>query len=189
MPPAAGHGQLVEHTYERRGAVCYLAAWDVRRGRAFGRAEPGGIEPFDRLVRQVMTKEPYASAPRVFWIVDNGSSHRGQRSVERLEGRWANLRLVHLPVHALNPILRGWTSYHRHAVSKRCFNYLDHYLWWRVVRWLRKKHPRLTWGQVKRRYWGRNWTSPDGTRLYWPGRVPVTRYRYRGHRIPTPWAT
>ena len=92
-------------------------------------------------------------------------------------------------VHALNPILRGWTSYHRHAVAKRCFNYLDHYLWWRVVRWLRKKHPRLTWGQVKRRYWGRNWTSPDGTRLYWPGRVPVTRYRYRGHRIPTPWAT
>jgi RNA-directed DNA polymerase len=92
-------------------------------------------------------------------------------------------------VHALNPILRGWTSYHRHAVAKRCFSYLDHYLWWRIVLWLRKKHPRLTWGQVKRRYWGRNWTSPDGTRLYWPGRVPVTRYRYRGHRIPTPWAT
>jgi RNA-directed DNA polymerase len=92
-------------------------------------------------------------------------------------------------VHALNPILRGWTSYHRHAVAKRCFNYLDHYLWWRIVLWLRKKHPRLTWGQVKRRYWGRDWTSPDGTRLHWPGRVPVTRYRYRGHRIPTPWAT
>jgi len=74
-------------------------------------------------------------------------------------------------------------------VAKRCFSYLDHYLWWRVMLWLRKKHPRLTWKQIKRRYWGRNWTSPDGTRLYWPGRVPVTRYRYRGHRIPTPWAT
>ena len=54
--------------------------------------------------------------------------------------------------------------------------------------WLRKKHPRLTWKQIRRRYWGRHWTSPDGTRLYWPGQVPVTRYRYRGHRIPTPWA-
>jgi hypothetical protein len=60
----------------------------------------GGIESFDRLVWQVMTKEPYASARRVFWIVDNGSSHRGQRSIERLEGRWPNLRLAHLPVHA-----------------------------------------------------------------------------------------
>jgi len=47
-----------------------------------------------------MTKEPYASARRVFWIVDNGSSHRGQKAVQRLERRWPNLVLVHLPVHA-----------------------------------------------------------------------------------------
>ncbi len=81
LPPAAGigRGQRVEHTYKRGGALTYLAAWDVRRGRVFGRSEPkGGIEPFDRLVWQVMTKEPYASARRVFWIVDNGSSHRGR---------------------------------------------------------------------------------------------------------------
>ena len=66
-----------------------------------GRSEPkGGIEPFDRLVWQVMTQEPYASARRVFWIVDNGSDHRGQRSIERLQRRWRNLILVHLPVHA-----------------------------------------------------------------------------------------
>jgi hypothetical protein len=56
--------------------------------------------PFDRLVAQVMTTEPYASARRVFWVVDNGSSHRGQASVRRLEGRYANLRLIHVPVHA-----------------------------------------------------------------------------------------
>jgi hypothetical protein len=66
----------------------------------FGRSElRGGIEAFDRLVWQVMTKEPYASARRVFWIVDNGSAHRGQRSVDRLQGRWPNLILVHL-IHA-----------------------------------------------------------------------------------------
>jgi transposase len=47
-----------------------------------------------------MTTEPYASAARVFWIVDNGSSHRGQASIARLEGSWENLRLVHLPTHA-----------------------------------------------------------------------------------------
>ncbi len=105
-PDSGSRGQRVEHTYERRGALTYLAALDIgrrggRRPRLLGRSERrGGIEAFDRLVRQVMTKEPYASARRVFWIVDNGSSHRGQRSVERLEGRWPNLRLVHLPVHA-----------------------------------------------------------------------------------------
>jgi hypothetical protein len=71
------------------------------QARVVGRSEArGGIEPFDRLVRQVMTKEPYASARRVFWIVDNGSSHRGQKAVQRLERRWPNLVLVHLPVHA-----------------------------------------------------------------------------------------
>jgi hypothetical protein len=101
LPPRSGSGQRVEHTYQRGGALTYLAAWDVRRGRVFGRSEPkGGIEPFDRLVRQVMTKEPYASARRVFWIVDNGSSHRGQKSIDRLQRRWRNLVLVHLPVHA-----------------------------------------------------------------------------------------
>ncbi len=100
-PPGAGHGQLVEHEYERMGALCYLDAWDVRRGKVIGRSEPkGGIEPFDRLVWQVMTKEPYASARRVFWVVDNGSDHRGQRSIDRLQGRWPTLILVHLPVHA-----------------------------------------------------------------------------------------
>jgi DDE superfamily endonuclease len=100
-PPAPGRGQRVEHEYERMGAVCYLDAWDVRRGGVIGRSEPkGGILPFDRLVWQVMTKQPYASAPRVFWIVDNGSDHRGQASIDRLEGRWPNLILVHLPVHA-----------------------------------------------------------------------------------------
>ncbi len=100
-PGPGGHGQLVEHEYERMGALTYLDAWDVRRGKVIGRSERrGGIEPFDRLVWQVMTKAPYASARRVFWIVDNGSDHRGQASIDRLEGRWRNLTLVHLPVHA-----------------------------------------------------------------------------------------
>ena len=98
-----------------------------------------------------------------------------------------NLSLDQL-IHALNPILRGWTNYHRHNASKRCIAYLSYYLWWRVIRWLRKKYPRLTWKQLRRRCWGRHWTSREGTRLAWPAEVPVTRYRYRGHRIPSPWA-
>lgn len=100
-PPVPGGGQLVEHEYERRGALTYFDAWDVRRGKIMGRSEEqGGILAFDRLVRQVMRKEPYASARRVFWIVDNGSDHRGQAAIDRLQNRWRNLILVHLPVHA-----------------------------------------------------------------------------------------
>ncbi len=100
-PPAPGRGQRVEHEYKRKGAICYFDAWDVRRGKIMGRSErKGGIAPFDRLVHQVMTKEPYASAPRVFWIVDNGSDHRGKKSIKRLQGRWPTLVVVHLPVHA-----------------------------------------------------------------------------------------
>jgi hypothetical protein len=99
-PPAPGRGQLIEHEYERKGAVTYLDAWDVRRGKIMGRSEAkGGIAAFDRLVWQVMTKEPYASARHVFWIVDNGSDHRGQRSIDRLQRRWPDLILVHTPVH------------------------------------------------------------------------------------------
>jgi hypothetical protein len=101
LPPGRSRLMRVEHEYERKGAVAYLAAYDVHRAKVFGRCEPTtGIEPFGRLVGQVMSAEPYASAKRVFWVVDNGSSHRGQASVERLEGAWPTLRLVHLPVHA-----------------------------------------------------------------------------------------
>ncbi len=101
LPPGRARLMRVEHEYDRGGALAYLAAYDVHQARLFGRTAPStGIEPFDRLVEDVMTVEPYASAKRVFWIVDNGSSHRGQASVDRLEGAWPNLRLIHLPIHA-----------------------------------------------------------------------------------------
>ena len=100
-PPGPGRAARVEHEYKRRGALAYLAAWDVHRARVFGRCEPStGIEPFERLVEQVMSVEPYRSARRVFWVLDNGSSHRGQPCVRRLRERWRRIRVVHLPVHA-----------------------------------------------------------------------------------------
>jgi hypothetical protein len=100
-PPRPGHAQQIEFEYERRGAVQYLAAWDVRRAQVFGRCEAQtGIVPFGRLVAQVMNQEPYRSAARVLWLVDNGSSHRGAAAVQRLQGAYPNLILVHLPIHA-----------------------------------------------------------------------------------------
>lgn len=101
LPPAPQQPMRVEFEYARGGAVAYLAAWDVRRAKVFGRCETTtGIAPFGALVEQVMAQEPYRSAARVFWIVDNGSSHRGAAAVTRLESAYPNLRLVHLPVHA-----------------------------------------------------------------------------------------
>jgi hypothetical protein len=96
-----GRPMLVEHEYERKGAWAYLAAWDVRNARIFGRCEESnGIEPFMKLVAQIMEREPYRSARRVFWIMDNGSSHRGKRNLERLKSRWPNIVVAHTPVHA-----------------------------------------------------------------------------------------
>lgn len=101
LPPAANRPRYVEHEYQRRGAWAYLAAWDVRRARVWGRCETKtGIAPFDRLVAQVMAQEPYRSAPRVFWIMDNGSGHRGQKAIHRLRTQWPTLIPVHTPVHA-----------------------------------------------------------------------------------------
>jgi transposase len=101
LPPGKARAMRIEHDYDRGGALAYLAAWDVRRGRVTGRCEnTTGIVPFARLVQQVMTTEPYASADRVFWIVDNGSSHRGAASVERMAAAWPNAYLIHLPAHA-----------------------------------------------------------------------------------------
>ncbi|MGH6929098.1 MAG: IS630 family transposase [Dongiaceae bacterium] len=101
LPARPGHAIYVEHEYVRTGAWTYLAAWDVHRAKLFGRCEAKtGIAPFERLVDQVMRRQPYRSARRVFWIVDNGSSHRGQRAIHRLQAKWPNLVLVHTPVHA-----------------------------------------------------------------------------------------
>jgi transposase len=101
LPPGRARMMRVEHDYHRRRALAYLAPWDVHRGQVTGRCEhTTGIEPFSRLVEQVMTAEPYASADRVFWITDNGSSHRGQAAVHRMRKAWPTAHLIHTPVHA-----------------------------------------------------------------------------------------
>ena len=101
VAPARGRPGLVEHEDRRQGTLAYLAALDVHRGRRLGRCEPKvGTDPLDRLVEQVMSSEPSASARRVFWVVDNGTSHRGQPAIDRLQGAWPKLGLGPLPQHA-----------------------------------------------------------------------------------------
>jgi hypothetical protein len=100
-PPAPRRLRRVEHEYKRAGALAYIAAWDVHRAKIFGNCEPTtGIEPFHHIVDLVMGQEPYRSASRVFWVTDNGSSHRGNASVNRLRRWYPNAVLVHTPIHA-----------------------------------------------------------------------------------------
>ena len=101
LAPGAARTMRVNHEYQRKGALAYLAAYDVHQARVFShRSAKTGILPFMTLAEQVMTQEPYASAKRVFWVVDNGSSHRGQASIDRLTARFPNAVMVHTPIHA-----------------------------------------------------------------------------------------
>jgi hypothetical protein len=96
-----GRSQRVEFEYKRGGTLAYVAAYDVHQAHLIGTVAPRtGIAPFMELAERVMTLEPYASARRVFWVVDNGSSHKGPQSVKRMSAAWPNAQLVHLPVHA-----------------------------------------------------------------------------------------
>jgi len=100
-PAGSGHLAQVEFEYERGGTLAYMGAYDVHRAQLVGTiAEKTGIVPFMELVDKVMGQEPYASARTVYWVVDNGSSHNGKRSIDRMTAAWPNARLVHLPVHA-----------------------------------------------------------------------------------------
>ncbi|MGH9258285.1 MAG: group II intron maturase-specific domain-containing protein [Acidimicrobiales bacterium] len=92
-------------------------------------------------------------------------------------------------LHRLNPVLRGWTTYFRPGVSHRTFQYLRAYTWHRVVGWLRRKHPRLNWEQLRRRHLPGWWPTEGEVRLFNPGAVTTTRYRYRGAAIPSPWTS
>lgn len=124
LPPGRARMMRVNHDYERGGALAYLAAYDVHQARVFGCCAPStGIAPFMTLVEQVMTTEPYASAKRVFWVVDNGSSHRGQTAIDRLAKRFPNAVMVHTPVHAswLNQVEIYFSVVQRKVVSPNDF--------------------------------------------------------------------
>jgi RNA-directed DNA polymerase len=98
-----------------------------------------------------------------------------------------NLTLADL-LRRINRVLRGWANYFKHGVSKRTFSYLGTYAWRRVLRWLRRKHHRRNWKWLRRRYLPR-WRPTEGAvTLFNPATVTVSRYRYRGERIRTPWS-
>lgn len=128
LPTEPGKSMRVEHEYARGGAWAYLAALDVHRAKVFGRCEATtGIAPFERLVEQVMSQAPYNTARRVFWVMDNGSSHRGEASVRRLTQAHPRLVPVHGPVHAswLNQIEIYFSIVQRKVLTPNDFPCLE----------------------------------------------------------------
>ena len=136
---------------------------------------------------QRIVRRPKGLKRYVYTFVSREALTSVTRKVKALTGRsTTNMELSEL-IAALNPILRGWANHFRHAAAKRTFDYLGYYAWWRIGRWLRKKHPRLSWKQIQRRYTCEGTFAEKGLVLFNPGSVSVTRYRYRGARIPDPW--
>lgn len=74
-----------------------------------------------------MTQEPYRSARRVFWIMDNGSSHRGQACIKRIRAQWPTIVPVHTPVHAswLNQVEIHFSILQRKVLTPNDFPSLE----------------------------------------------------------------
>jgi transposase len=128
QPGGRGRTRRVEFEYRRGGTLAYFAAYDVHHARVIGQIAPKtGIAPFTDLVAHVMSCEPYASARRVFWVVDNGSSHAGQASIDRMNAAWPTAILVHLPIHAswLNQVEIYFSVLQRKAINPTDFVDLD----------------------------------------------------------------
>jgi len=157
---------------EEKTRVCHIdegfdfLGWRIQRRAWRGRAGK-------RAVYTYPSKKALAS------VVDKVRSHT----------RRAKHRTLADLLRRLNPVLRGWCNYFRHGVSSRTFNYVDHFAFWRIVGWLRKRHVGLNWGTLHRRYLP-GWEVRDGrVEMFRPHGMAIVRYRYRGTRIPTPWAS
>jgi RNA-directed DNA polymerase len=181
---------MVHGTREQAAALLEQLA---RRVQALGlslKSEKTAITHIDEgfvFLGQRIVRRPKGPKRYVYTFVSNEALASIRRKVKALTGRSTlNMELSEL-IAALNPVLRGWANYFRHAAAKRTLVYLAYYAWRRVTRWIRKKHPRMTWKQISRRYQGEDGIQEKGIVLYNPGSLSVTRYRYRGAKIPTPW--
>ena len=142
---------------------------------------------FDFLGFHVQRKLKQGTRRRTLYIYPSKTSLAGVKAKVRVltQGN-TNQTLANL-LQRLNPLLRGWANYFRHGVSSRTFDYLNSWSWWRVVNWLRHKHRRANWKWLRRRYLPGWRPTDEGITLFNPTTIPITRYRYRGTRIPTPW--
>ncbi|MGW6919007.1 group II intron reverse transcriptase/maturase [Kitasatospora sp. NPDC054939] len=107
--------------------------------------------------------------------------------IKKLTERGTTLLSLEAVLRTVNPVLRGWAAYFRYGASKKTFSYPGHYAWWRMILWIRRKHPRLTWKKLRRLFFGADCITEGGIVLYSPAKMRVERHRYRGAQISTPY--
>jgi len=144
-------------------------------------------EGFDFLGFTVRRRRKRGTGQRHIYTYPSKKALRAVRTAVRRLTTRSSTTPPWVVLYRINAVLRGWANYFRHGVSKRTFSYLDSFAWRRVTRWLRKRHHGIGWKQFRRRFM-RGWDIVVGrVTLFMASRTPVTRYRYRGSRIPTPW--
>jgi hypothetical protein len=141
LPPVPGYVCRVEFEYERLGTIAYHAAWDVLRGKLFGRIAPNTcIATYNELVDAMMSRQPYHRSARTFWIVDGGCAHHPSTFPARLQAMYPNAVAVPLPTHSswLNQIEILFSIVQRKVLtpmdvadeatlSKRILDFQDYY--------------------------------------------------------------
>lgn len=142
---------------------------------------------FEFLGRRIQRKPRGNKKPCVYTFVSDEALASVKRKVKALTSKSTTNLSLHQLIRKLNPILKGWASHFRYESASRTFSYLGHYVWWRVARWLRKKHPGRPWKWLRRRYGLHGQPQEAGQVLYHPGEMRIIRYRFRGSKIATPW--
>lgn len=144
---------------------------------------------FDFLGQHIQRRLKAGTAKRYVYTYPSKKALRAVCDKVRALTRRASQMTLDELLGRLNPVLRGWCNYHRHGSAKSTFGYLDHFTWRRVTRWLRQTHKGITWSGLYRRFLNDE-GRPAGAKvtLFQPQAMAITRYRYRGSRIPTPWS-
>lgn len=145
-------------------------------------------EGFDFLGWRIQRQVSRGTGKRYTYTFPSKASLAGIKAKVRVLTRGGTNVPLKVLLYRLNPVLRGWTYYFRPGSSAATFGYLTHFSWWRVVLWLRHKHPRANWKQLRTRYTLWSGPSEDGVVLFKPESLGTTRYRFRGTRIASPWS-
>ncbi len=145
-------------------------------------------EGFDFLGFRIQRQPKQGSGkPTVYTFPTKAALAKVKAKVRTMTREATNQPLAQL-CYRLSPVLRGWVNYFRHGSSKATFDYLRRFTWRRVICWLRHKHPKANWKQLRRRYLPGWWPTDGQVSLFDPMTVPVTRYRYRANNIASPWS-
>jgi RNA-directed DNA polymerase len=147
-------------------------------------------EGFDFLGQTIVRRTKRGTTKQYVYTVPSKRSIQKIKDTVRQKTRKSTRNMsVKAMILTLERTTRGWANYHRHGVSKDVFNAIDHHVWWRLATWIRHKHRRITWKEFRRRFTVAGTWIPahEGVRYRGASSVPVTRYRYRGYTIPTPW--